>query len=217
MCFWKSVWNTQYLRAATFTFEWDRNTHTHWFWRENRVADATQKKVFHSLPVDIGETVGVVRADCDLHHNAGTVVDHCCQFLPFGTRDKHSHDLVTWAHKKNIITFQQLIANGIFNVQHFGVCERERFLLSRKSDNSGQESGTDLLFWQRTKTFLYIQYIISNQYSYLLGGRCRGDGQAQNFFKVINLITIYAVRTCRAREFFKRFVDLLSCQFFLGK
>ena len=30
----------------------------------------------NDLPVDVGETVGVVRSDGDLHHNSSAVVDH---------------------------------------------------------------------------------------------------------------------------------------------
>lgn len=47
------------------------------------------------LPVDIGETVGVVRADRNLHHDAGAIVYERCQFLALGACDEHGHDLVT--------------------------------------------------------------------------------------------------------------------------
>lgn len=46
-------------------------------------------------PVDVGEAVGVVGSDGDLHHDSRPVVGQRGQLLAFGARDENGHDLVT--------------------------------------------------------------------------------------------------------------------------
>ena len=47
------------------------------------------------LPVDVGESVGVMSPDGDLHHNSSAVIDHRSQLFAFHPRYEHRHHLIT--------------------------------------------------------------------------------------------------------------------------
>ena len=79
------------------------------------------KTIQLSSPVNVGESVRVMRTDCDVHHNFCSVVRQCCQFLALGTSYENRNQLVTLNEKikgKLIMNFGAMSKRAVKRQNH---------------------------------------------------------------------------------------------------